>query len=205
MTIHEPMTLITDYLLGGVSAWLWYSLHRNSQAQSSRFCWRMAFLALAFGAFLGGTWHGVVQNDLLWKVTVLCVGLASFFMVAGSAAATLTGVTLKAVLGLALAKLLAYSVWMLLRDDFIFVVIDTGIAFAVVAGLHLWRFNGWMLAGVALSVVAGLVQASGFALHRHFNHNDLYHVIQIGAMFLLYRGARRLSDAGAPRPAPPAA
>src|SRR5688572_6220738 len=51
MTISEPMTLVTDYLLGGVTAWLWFSLQRNSEAQYSRFGWRMAFLALAVGAF----------------------------------------------------------------------------------------------------------------------------------------------------------
>jgi hypothetical protein len=125
MTIHEPMTLVTDYLLGGVTAWLWLSLHKNSEAQWSRFCWRMAFLALALGAFLGGTWHGFFQNPLLWKATVLSVGIASFFMVAGSATATLSGVALKVVLGIFLAKLLAYAVWMQIRDDFVFVVIDT--------------------------------------------------------------------------------
>jgi hypothetical protein len=86
---------------------------------------------------------------------------------------------------------------MLRRDEFIFVVIDTGIAFAVVAALHLWKWNGLLLGGVAVSVAAALVQASGFAPHPHFNHNDLYHVIQIAAMALLYRGARRLTDAGA--------
>ncbi|MND00634.1 hypothetical protein D3C83_193220 [compost metagenome] len=73
-------------------------------------------------------------------------------------------------------------------------LIDTGVAFAAVAALHLWRFNPWILAGVASSVAAALVQASGFALHEHFNHNDLYHLIQVGAMFALYRGARRLTD-----------
>jgi hypothetical protein len=87
--------------------------------------------------FLGGTWHGFLQSDLLWKATVLSVGVASFAMLAGS-------------------------------------------AFAVLSG--------------RLSVGAALVQASGFALYRHFNHNDLYHVIQIAAMVLLYRGARRLTD-----------
>jgi hypothetical protein len=38
------------------------------------------------------------------------------------------------------------------------------------------------------------VQASGVTLHRHFNHNDLFHVIQIGATLVFYRGARRLRD-----------
>jgi hypothetical protein len=98
------------------------------------------------------------------------------------------------ILTFSVAKLVVYSAWMLRRDEFIFVVLDTGIAFAAVALLHLWKFNGWILAGVAVSVAAALVQASGFALHRHFNYNDLYHVIQIAAMALLYRGARQLRD-----------
>jgi hypothetical protein len=42
--------------------------------------------------------------------------------------------------------------------------------------------------------MAGLVQASGFRLHEHFNHNDLYHVIQTAAVLLLYRGAKRLQS-----------
>jgi hypothetical protein len=80
---------------------------------------------------------------------------------------------------------------MLHHDDFIWVVADTGTALLIVAAVHLWRFNGWILAGVAVSVIAGLAQASGIALHEHFNHNDLYHVLQTGAMFILYRGVRR--------------
>jgi trimethylamine:corrinoid methyltransferase-like protein len=94
----------------------------------------------------------------------------------------------------ALAKLVVYSAWMLSHDAFLYVVIDTGIAFLVVAALHLWKWNGAMLAGVAVSIVGALVQASGFTLHEHFNHNDLYHVIQIAALVLLYRGAKRLQS-----------
>ena len=195
MTLSEPMTLLTDYALGGVTAWLCFLLFKHQQQQSARKFWALAFAALALGAFLGGTWHGFVQNDVLWKATVLSVGVASFAMLAGSAIAAVSGTARNLILTLAVAKLLLYSAWMLKRDEFIFVVLDTGIAFAAVALLHLWRFNGWSLAGVAVSVAAALVQASGFAPHRHFNHNDLYHVIQIAAMVLLYRGARQLRDA----------
>jgi hypothetical protein len=194
MTISEPMTLVTDYALGGVTAWLAVLLFKDAQKQKSRKLWGLAFAALALGAFLGGTWHGFFNNAFLWKATVLTVGVASFAMLAGSAFAVLSGKLRTLVLAFAAAELLIYSGWMLAHDEFIFVVLDTGIAFAAVALLHLWRFNGWILAGVAVSVAAALVQASGFALHRHFNHNDLYHVIQIAAMVLLYRGAQQLSD-----------
>jgi len=195
MTIHEPMTLATDYALAVVSGWLGWLLFVDSARQRSRKLWSLAFAALAVAAFLGGTWHGLVQRELLWKATVLAVGIASFGMVAGSAFATLDGNARTSLLWVAALKLLLYSDWMLTRDDFIFVVVDSGVAFAVVAALHLWKWNGAILAGAAVSMAAALVQASGVALHRHFNHNDLYHVIQIAAMVLLYRGARQLRDA----------
>jgi hypothetical protein len=194
MTISEPMTLVTDYLLAGVTAWLCLLLFKNRQSQQCRLFWAVAFAALAAGALLGGTWHGFSQNDYLWKATVLTVGVASFAMVAGSASATLGGAARVTLIGFALAKLAVYSVWMLERDGFIYAVIDTGVGFAVVAALHLWKWNGFLLGGVAISVVAALVQASGLAPHPHFNHNDLYHVIQIAAMVLFYRGARVLRD-----------
>jgi hypothetical protein len=193
--ISEPMTLATDYLLGGVTAWLSFRLFR-SRHESRRY-WGLAFASLAAAAFLGGTWHGFLQRDWLWKATVICAGFACFAMVAGSAFAVLRGTARRLVIGFALINLTVFILWMLLYDQFIWVVIDTGVALCIVAALHLLRGDGWMLAGVAVSVAAAVVQASGFALHPHFNHNDLYHVVQLGAMALFYRGARDLTDAGA--------
>ena len=194
MTIHEPMTLATDYLLAGVTGWLAWRLSKESAGQASRRFWKEAFILLAIGAFLGGTWHGFMQNDILWKAALLSLAAVSFAMVVGSVHAVFSGRTRTVLTFLATAKMILAALLMLMNDDFIIVIADTGIAFAAVAAMHLWRFNGWFLAGVAVSVAAGLVQASGFALHRHFNHNDLYHVIQIAAMLLLYRGARVLRD-----------
>lgn len=198
MTILEPMTVLTDYVLGGVTAWLGFLLFKNSSKEKAKQFWSLAFAALALGAFLGGTWHGFVKSDLLWKATLLSVGVASFAMVAGSTVAVLSGALKTALFSLAATKLVLYTGWMLFHDEFIYVVIDTGVALGAVALLHLLRFNGWILAGVAASVAAALVQAGGFAPHQHFNHNDLYHLIQIAAMVLLYRGARRLEDRGIP-------
>jgi hypothetical protein len=197
VTIFEPMTLATDYLLGALTAWLCVSLWKQRESQRSRLCWTIAFGALALGALLGGTWHGLLQSGLLWKATVLTIGVASFAMLVATAIAVLSGTPRTVLLMLAGVKFLVYATAMLIRDEFIVFVIDSGVTFAVVAALHLWRFNSWILAGLAVSVIAALAQASGAAPHRYFNHNDLYHVIQIGAMVLFYRGARRLTDSGA--------
>jgi hypothetical protein len=195
--ISEPMTLATDYLLAGVTAVLGVRILRATGGHYSRRLWGLAFLALALGAALGGTHHGF-ELEALWKPTVLAVGLASCGMVAGSAFATTRGRLRQALVALALVKLAAFWLWTWEDDRFIWVVADTGLGFALVALLHALRArepgSGAILGGVGLSVVAGAVQASGLDLHRHFNHNDLYHVIQIAAMVAYYRGVRQLLD-----------
>ena len=193
--MSEPMTVITDYLLGAVSAYLGWRLFQNRAAERSRRWWSRAFVALALGAFLGGTWHGFAQSEWLWKATLLTVGIASSAMMIASAFATLPARGRSTVIGFAAATQLLYSAWVMVDDRFLVVVAETAIAFALVAALHLWKWNGAILAGVAVSLVAALVQASGWAPHPHFNHNDLYHVIQVVAMLLFYRGARTLKDA----------
>jgi len=207
MTIAEPITMLTDYTLAGVTGWLGWLLFRVRDGQASRSLWSLAFTALALGAALGGTYHGFAPafaanvHFLLWKVTILAIGIASFGMLTGSVIATTTETLRKMLLAFTAAKLSLYSGWMLAHDEFIYVIADTGIAMALVAALHGWsamrerdRASLWMLGAVGASALAAGVQASGFALHRHFNHNDMYHVIQIAAMALFYIGAGRLRD-----------
>ena len=199
--ITEPMTLFTDYVLAGVTAWLGWRLFGAREGQDARSFWALAFAALAAAAAVGGSYHGFASFPVVWKVTLLAAGIASFAMLAGSAIAAASGHLRKLLLALAAAKLALYSLWMLAHDAFIYVIADSGVAMAVVAALHAGsamrrrdRASLWMLGGVGVSVFAAGVQASGYTLHRNFNHNDLYHVIQTAAMLLFYLGARRLRD-----------
>jgi len=87
-----------------------------------------------------------------------------------------------------------YSGWMLFHSEYVYVIADTGARLAAIAALHGWsairardRASPWILLGVGVSALAAAAQASGFAPHRHFNNNDLYHVIQIAAMLLFTR------------------
>ena len=199
MEIAEPVTTLTDYALGGVTAWLAVLLYRKNSSIACRL-WTLAFAALALTAILGGTFHGF-RIPWLWKPTVLAIGVASFGMLAGSAYTTTTGTVRRVLLAAALLKLGFYEVWMLGHDDFIYVVADTASAMLAVAALHLLDLDNpatrWILGGVAVSLIAAGIQAGRLALHEHFNHNDLYHVLQIAAMLLYYAGVKRMRDANA--------
>lgn len=182
MSVHEPMTLITDYAMGIAAvlfaARLW-RVHRM---------WALAFACTAAASFFGGTYHGFehvlapLAAFMFWKATVFAVGFASFFLLAGSGRAL-------AVFGI--VKLVVYISWMIMHDDFFWVIADYGITLLVVGAVQLIRREPsmkWVLASIAVSVIGALIQQSGFTLHRHFNYNDLYHVVQTFALWLLYRG-----------------
>lgn len=184
MTLHEPMTMATDYLVAAAALLFAARLWRSFRA------WALAFAFTAAAAIFGGTSHGFgpelvpVWQTVLWKLTVFSVGLASFFLLSGASES-------KALRTFAVLKLAVYAGWMATHDHFVWVIADYGVTLLVVGAIELRRRGPsarWVLGSIAVSVVAALVQASGFSLHRHFNHNDLYHVIQIGGLWLLFRG-----------------
>jgi len=210
MTIAEPMTLFTDYLLAAVVFVLAVRLsghYRHCRRSPVRW-WAAGFYASAAAALLGGSYHGFLPHldafpaMLLWKATVLSVGMAALCLFAGAVVAALRGAPRRWFLALAWLKFLIYAAWMSRHDDFRFVIYDYAPALLGIFLLSLYAALArrapaapWIVAGVIVSFAAAGVQASGFSLHTHFNHNDLYHVVQMGAFWLLYRGGRQLSEA----------
>lgn len=203
--LAEPMTVATDWLLALVVGYWALKLWPRPQA-SSRW-WAMAFAASALAAAVGGAAHGFAPylsplgKQLIWKVTVMSVGLASLCMLAGAARVSFGPRAWRWLLGGALLKFALYAGWMLGHDAFIYVIYDYGSAMLLVLALQLHRqlrwgdpAARWVLAGIVVAFVGAAVQASKLQLHPQFNHNDLYHLIQIGAFYLLWQGGRRFSD-----------
>jgi hypothetical protein len=187
VTVHEPMTLATDLLLT-IAAFIFalrlWRVHRM---------WALAFLFTAAGSFFGGIHHGFgplmtpLLSLTLWKATLFSIGLASFFLLMGSG---------RALAVIAIVKLVVYMSWMITHNEFVYVIADYGLTLLIVGIVQLVRrgpSTPWVVGSIIVSVAGALVQQSGFALHQHFNHNDLYHVIQLVALWLLFRGGRASS------------
>src|SRR5207245_3663670 len=77
---------------------------------------------------------------------------------------------------------------------------DQGVTLAALAAFGVYgRLRGlawaeWVLAGVGVTLVGAVVQRGVLAPHRHFNHNDVFHVLQTFALYLYYRAGARLAD-----------
>lgn len=212
MTLHEPTTFATDLALSALSVGCAITLGRRARANGSRAGgWLAATLAAAgLAALLGGLSHGFgpemppAAADALWRSMLHAFGIMSFCLIVSSATAVLRGPALAAAYVAALVELLAFTVWIALHPAFRWLVLDYGLAILAAAALHLVRLRRgdqpgavWILAGLGVSIAAALAQRSGAAPHPHFNHNDLYHVVQMLGTWLLYRGGRELPATGA--------
>lgn len=195
------MTLATDYILAVLGVVWGANLLRRGRRPAR--LWAYAFFAMAAGALFGGTAHGFVdwldasQQALVWKATTYSIGLASFFLLAATGAGVLPCKLSRLLMVVAAVKLAVYVWWMASHDEFRYVIYDYGPSMLVVLAGHVWAWRAagvdWakrIAAGVLVSFAGAAVQMSGFALHERFNHNDLYHVIQMLGLWLFWRGAR---------------
>lgn len=201
ITIHDPDVAFTDLGLAVLGGYFGARLGATLGGAL------MAFLASA--AFWGAVYHGFFPGG-----TATRAGLVLWFAVLASivlAAATLVTLSLRElaprlpgtirwlVVG-AYAAAFAIAVF-LVDHSFGMVVRFYGPAlalFLLAAAVRAVRTRdaGWtlMAAGLACSVVAALVQQMRVVLHpAYFDHNALYHVVQGGALVLIYLGFRRTS------------
>jgi len=197
LRIAEPSTLVTDYVMAGLAAWFCLQL-----GKSGRPWWSAAFAALAVSSLLGGSWHGFQMEltptfaAVLWKLTLASASVcASFVLLA--AASLLFGARRRMVVGFAVVKLLLLLVLNWIAPAFRNVLADFAVSFGIVAVIGFARgesapgFVIRLALGIALFIVGGAIQALQLAPHRWFNHNDLFHLVQIAANTLLFLAAQR--------------
>ncbi len=201
MEFHEPMTLLTDYALGLLSGILAIRM-ANRGIEATRVYWTAALAASAAAAILGGTYHGFLpwlpslSSNVLWKATLWSIGCASYCVVIATIRIHLVAQWQKVFQAAAFVKLALFTVIIFWEDAFLIAIIDYSIAFGLALVLH-WKAwirkqnqaARWITCGILVSFSGAGIQALGLAPHQNFNHNDLYHVIQMIGTWMLYRGA----------------
>lgn len=194
MNIHEPATLLTDYLLAVLGGYLAWRLHRQNPAAR---WWIRALLAMAVSAFVGGSYHGFAPNfapdvaAVWWRLVLMLVCGIGFCMGISLIREIVPPGRQRGWNAVAIAKFMLSLVMVIAYPKFLVAMLDYGLAmlaWAVAAIVCRRKWSGWMLAGVGLSALAGWVQQSRLGISAHFNHNDVYHLIQALALIGFYRG-----------------
>jgi len=210
MQLSEPMTMITDYLLGGWTFYLAFKLIRKGMRVSQRsiILWGLSFVATGIAALIGGTSHGfalyfgTMTKAVIWTATLISIGFASLFLLSSAIITTFKKPLRDWLIAATTLKFILFAVWIVSHSEFKYVIYDYVPAMIAVLTVHVYgkysrgdKSAVWIISGILVSFGAAAVQQSGFALHEHFNHNDLYHVIQMGAIYMLFKGGILLVDA----------
>lgn len=200
----EAATAFTDGLLAIQSGLYFRQLGRtpNRHTRAVR-RWRAAFGAAAVAALAGGTHHALPVQWLpalrhaLWKIVGIATGAAGLLLLMGGIEVSIGAKWRRLWLGAATIKsiLLGINSWR--RDDFRYLILDYGSSMLALLALQWWRPNPAtppIRTGIWLSFLAAALQQKGPRLHRHFDHNALYHLVQMGAFHFLAQAGPRLQD-----------
>jgi hypothetical protein len=207
--LSELVTLVTHYALAALTGYFTWRLAASARKRPdlSLRLWAAAFAAVALCALCGGTHQGFAGRldptlaQSLWRATLCLAGAASLLFLSVVVHVYTTGRLRAALLALAAAKFVVLVLWIADHDDLRYVVYDTVATLLPVLALSAWgawsRGGGpapWVLAGILVSLVAALMQQGRVALHPQFDHNNLFHVIQMVAMYFLFRAGLEMRD-----------
>jgi uncharacterized protein DUF6962 len=202
----ERTTAATDLLLAVAAILAVATLRRHAGPSVARAVWQAALLAAAAGAALGSVVHGLAlapdTRELVWQPLFFLLGVTVSLFVVGAVASWRGGPAARRLLApmLALAVLFYLATRLTGGEFLVFVLFQAGtLLFALAVYLRLVargvRGAGWVAAGLATTLAAGAVQAiEGLALTLvwPFDHNGIYHLIQLGGLAALTRGLTRV-------------
>jgi hypothetical protein len=203
----ERTTAATDALLALAALAGIGVLRRRTEPTFGRSVWIAALAALALASALGAVAHGVRLGDgtreLLWQPLYVALGVTMALFVVGAVRDWRGERAGRRVLGPMLGLAVAfYGVTRLAGGNFLaFVVYEAAaLLFALVVYLRLAAGErragaGAMTAALALSLAAGAVQAVDVGSVRllwEFDHNGLFHLVQLVGLVFLVLGLCRL-------------
>ncbi len=190
----EPLTAATDVVIAVAAGAFALRIVRTTVDRAARLL-AGSLAAASFGALAGAAYH-MARSSVMWKVSAIPVGVASYLFGLAIALAYFSPRVERVAKVVLLVQFLIYAICVALSDDFVIVIADYAsvmVAILVVCLLH-WSDHAarWIAAGVAISFVAAGAQISSVRIGP-LNHNDVYHVIELGGLYCWYRGGLQIT------------
>jgi hypothetical protein len=204
------MTAITDYVITILAFILGYLLLLTAidDDQMSVLLWSIGFFFTGLGAFFGGTSHafreqlGEKRNAPIWLLTMLSIGIATALILVGTIQSSINPGWFRQILIISIAlSLLVYLVRIQNHREFFNVILYYAPSMVFILILKIYTAISlddpssiWIILGIIVAFLGAGIQASGFSLHKHLNHNDIFHFVQMVSTFFLYEGVLRMED-----------
>jgi len=214
----EPMAIITDSIMGGLSVYFGIKLSRFKTSHPFYNYWVWFFLIFGVGAFYGGLAHGFYNYwGVFGKIPTWFAGPVSVYALEQAMiAAHPNKKSVKLLKGISFWKLMiVLTVWILILFNaplyekpelgFLPIAINTILGVSATAGgigWYLYKKKQMSLnyKYFALGVLVMLPSAFAFLmkinLHPWFDKNDLSHVLMIAGISYFYLGIKKLYAEG---------
>lgn len=165
--------------------------------------WSGAFALLGLSAVLGAVAHGFEMAEsvraLLWAPLYLGLGLAVALFGAGAVHDLSGRRASRRALPVLVGTALVFFALTLIDGRFLIFILYEGVVMLLALAAYGWLAArgrlpgaGWMAAGIVLSLVAAALQATRIVprleLIWTFDHNGIFHLVQMPALVLLALG-----------------
>ncbi len=203
----EPDVALTDYGVTLECAMLTGLLFRREPARRGlRNLFALLFASAGVAALAGGTVHGFFLREsalgaILWRIVLLAVGLTALAGWSIGGRLLFPERTARLVEVLAAVECAAYTFVVLAIDQSFWIAIANyapSVFFVAFSFLVAYRRHGEGpllagLVGLLLMIAGAIVQRLRVPVHpAYFNHNALFHVIQMAAFLLVFVAGRHL-------------
>ena len=206
LTTAATDALLTVVVVAGI-AWLC----RRAPSSGRRTLWVRGLALFAIAGALGAFVHGFDLDprtrELLWRPLYLTLGSALAFFSTGAIGDWRGDAAARRALPFLLALALGFYLLTRLSGGkfLVFVMFEAAALLLALAIYARLAFQGrcgaaLMMAGLLLSLTGGVLQASSLSLHMvwDFNHNGLYHLVQLAGVLFLLAGLRATLSVPAP-------
>ena len=202
--IYEPTTAITDFIIFFMGCYYAWVIVYIPESIFHTF-WAISFITLAVSALLGGISHGFgpmlskVAKMIIWRLTLLFIGLTALVLLFSVLMIITDGEINIRVIPF-FVVLFGYYNYKVYKNDSFLIAVKFYLPFIVISlacFIYVFIYKGYVGAlfisvGLLVTLFASLIQSSKIVLHRHFNHNDLFHIVQMIGMYLMFEGGQEI-------------
>lgn len=203
IAIHEPMTVLTDYIITVIAFVYYWKLCSTSEVIKY---WRLFFLFISLSTLAGGTSHAFYavhegfNYKSIWLTMQFLNGFAVFFAQKATLHSVLKNSTNKNYWRLSyVIQLITYFILLSLIQKYIVTIIDNAVGLIPIMILHFAarekeEYQKWIGFGITISFITAIVHGLKFSLHDYFNYNDIAHVFIMISLTVMFIGVRRKSN-----------
>lgn len=207
VSVHEPVTVLTDLFITGLCIYFYRQLNRFPKHDGATVQWKYFFGLMSLSSFMGGCSHAFFEIHqgmgymFFWLgmqalniFSVYCMQRATFYSVLkGSASRGYWGAAYK-------AQLVVATIAVFVFQNFLVIIINTAVALIPIMVIHFLgakkvKSNLWIAYGIIVLFATAFVNAAKLTIHDYFNHLDLAHVLIMINLTCMYIGVKRNATA----------